>query len=693
MKIFNTCGVEIEIESDDPKLPLRVMVCKSVSGVVDATTLNPDLPGMFGRFAYYLKTLSTVTLYQKVFDNWAIRCLATSAGAPIQVGTTPAYQLNSATAADLLLEFKPTVEGAGAAGLYGHIGLFLFTAWYFLIYSEVGNRFCAPVVDFITDKWMAWPGMMTKWGRVTINPKYLVNAGVPTLPYKMALHVRDLSLTDMAYYDVLGSEHLFVVPTSLSAKKKAEAIAQADYEFVQYYRHQFTNFLRAEFKELLEKIGKGYSKDLGVFELVAVGNGSETTGFFNQTNLGLTFFDYDYLKLAKGFNFPYIRASNTRHKDIWCPNESNAPVIFIAQWGLQVGGKSNIAVTYGGKPDANLIMGKFDDSIMKDQDNKLFRYDNASGNLIFKDCPSEEVGLNFTSPGLHEQDEVAFFLCSYVPLPAPPPPPPPSPARLRIDYLFADNEFAIPTSVALAFWTPAWPDVTPSEAILEQAALNTLILKMRDAPGFMIESQISGMGVGERVDMFGSDEFQSDLVPAEDQADNQIPNTEAVKNQYLRYAYGDVTWKTGQGAEPSILNLCAEGFTSPLRCTWESWPAFLAYIAGSTLVTKAAALQIDIGQYVRKSSNLPAPYKTKPSFNTALSAFRAFGMMEAMVKRLKDCADDLTPSQLTNTQRDDIKATLDGFLHLQASTILLQVGGDRMTNVTIDYALFLKYAY
>ncbi|HXI23452.1 MAG TPA: hypothetical protein VNG71_06220, partial [Pyrinomonadaceae bacterium] len=71
----------------------------------------------------------------------------------------------------------------------------------------------------------------------------------------------------------------------------------------------------------------------------------------------------------------------------------------------------------------------------------------------------------------------------------------------------------------------------------------------------------------------------------------------------------------------------------------------------------------------------------------------AFGILEAIVRRLQDCADDLTPTQLSATQRDAIKNKLDSFLDTQASCWLMQVGLDREAGVKIDYNMFRKYAY
>jgi len=438
--------------------------------------------------------------------------------------------------------------------------------------------------------------------------------------------------------------------------------------------------LKKEFHDLIKTISVDADNNLKIFDFFAVGNGSDTNGLFNATpNLGTAFFNYEG-ELNPGNARPHYKPKRLRDVPLLTEAEARkAPVVFLAQWGLDQA-KSKAAVTICSVPDiANVLRATAsDENYFTSVTTPDFSYDYSTGLLSLKRDPNAEVGLQLTSDRL---DEVVFFVMSYTPVDSPvitPPDP-----RLHIDYRFQDNVFTIPASVssgASRFWSSS-PDVD---------TLKSLIEKMRDDPDFTITASISGQGVGGCVDTFTSAP-QSELMPADDQSDNELDNTTHLDNAIKRYAYGEAIWKSGPGGHGGVLDLCTEGFVSGLRCTFESWSPFQVFIPALGM-TKAQALSAEIGQFLRTSSNLPQ-HADKVSYNTALSAFRAFGMMEAIVKRLIDYACSLPSTDLTANQCNTIVAKLNGFLNDQAQCQLLQVGLDRVTNVTIDYTMFQKYAY
>jgi hypothetical protein len=664
------------------------------------STINPDLRDLLSKFAYYMHDTRKAgvsnfdPLCRDIFDNW-LSIYFGSAPVHISIGADDACQLLPAYASqtDLLNGMRATLRSAGTASLYGYVGLLQFTAWYFLIGSRDGDHFNDHVKEYMSAQCLAWT-WKSLLGRVTVDGNYVYSnwpAQVTnTARFLNSFPVRNLPLETMAGSGFLGDiAMLFNVRGAVVAGTKHSA----NFSFLKFFRGLLEHMLQEEYLCVLETLGTDISKRVLDSNFFAVGTGTTTTGFFGTSGIGqprsgLVFFNYDLERLSDGP--PYCRGKLTRDVPIWqAKADEEPPSFFIAQIGANWAG-STVDVVIDGEPSLNsitiaeapsapprpLLLGSTNDA--------RFTYDQAS-RLLTVDRTSRKVELRFTSvrdpavapPLPPNYDEIAFLTFSFSPPTPPLPTIPANDPRLRVDYLFLDNEFAIPTSASLGFWTAA----------PQQAALNQIILKMRDDPAFTIAASIMGKGIGQRVDVFATDDFNSDLESAPDQADNEIPNNVALANVGLRYAYGDAIWTTPTDGGPGVLNLCTEGFASPLRCTWATWAPFLIPRINLGGVTKASLLLGEIGQYLLQ------PLAPDPSYNVALSSFRAFGMLEAMINRLKNCADHLDPSQLNDAQRDAIKAKLAAFLATQASCALAHLGLDRLAGVTITYSMFQKYAY
>jgi hypothetical protein len=635
-------------------------------------TINPKLPKILERFAFFLDQNSGGTLYQKVFQVWLAAYLEKT-GVTFTVqgsGLNRTYKLlpGLQNSSNLLAEMEASLSKTDGSAPYAYVGLYLLTAWYFLVDSADGDYFSDAVKRYIAMKCLKWNWPISSKKAISIRPKFIRTSNY-TNQFLGQLRVKNYSLTAMTSRSNLGdTDSVFDLPGSLPDDTKAGAIRTASYEFIKFFRSLFVSILNEEYLILLKEIGGDVAKKLNYFRNFGVGNGSGTFGLFGGSRgYGMSFINYDSESVIRP---PYFKPKGARSESVKSVSDAAPPILFLVQWGANDPGPY-VKVSVDGKTDPQKIaVDNAGDSFLADATGKDHVYKKSTGLLTFKNRAIGAIELQFESLG----DETVFLLFSFSSLPTIPPSIEP---KLRIDDLFLDNEFAIPTSKYLAFWT----------SFSEQAALDSLVLKMRDDPTFQIISSISGKGIGVRVDLNGPDEFASDLVSAPDQSDNQTPNSVATGNQGLRYAYGEAIWTTVSG-EPSVLSICTEGYASPLRCTWDNWPPFqLNTQPGFGGDRKIDELQKDIGQFLQSSLGRGA------SYNTALSAFRAFGILEAIVRRLQDCADDLTPTQLSATQRDAIKDKLDSFLDTQASCWLMQVGLDRETGVKIDYNMFRKYAY
>lgn len=688
MKVFSSSNLKTRFKATTQELPLGALTHKTnaSTGEKIPNTVNPDLPELLGGFAYYLQKDADGELYKAILGKWLFPYLKKDPSDPTRPAKfgPPGAQTFQVlpelqTPESLFARIRQSVTELGAAEHLVYVGLYLFAAWFFLVQSvdrksfpnETDRVLSDRVKSYVATKNLEWVLMQGGVPAAKINPNWLHSSGEYTEEFTRQFRVQNFTLGMMRNSINLGNVNaMFVDPASAVAALTESVKNEARVEFLRFFRGQLQDILKQEFLSLLKIIGLETSGKIGDLGLYAVGDGGGSTGFFSIEGFGLSFFDYELVKTEKP---PYVKPQLERTVSIGSGELQALPSVFLAQWGAD-SENSKVTVKTDAITASDIKVQAAGQAYLKTTRTPAFEYDHSTGLLTFnRRLRWVQLTYDTTVPiGDSDWDEIAFLTLRFVP--STPPPAPTADPRLRADYLFADNEFVVPQSAPL--WSSA----------AEQAALKAIVLKMRDDPEFTILSSVWGGGVGRRVDLKGPDEFGSELISAEDQTDNQAA---AAPNQGLRYAYGEAIWKTGAGVEPDQLNLCTEGYASPLRCTWSSWPAFLANVVGGG--RKTDEVFAEIGQRLRPSLG------RGPSYNTALSTFRAFGMLEAMVRRLQVCVFELTGTELDkgeldNDQRIAIHKKLEQFLTEQAACALPQVGLDREAGVTLDYKMFHKYA-
>ena len=121
-----------------------------------------------------------------------------------------------------------------------------------------------------------------------------------------------------------------------------------------------------------------------------------------------------------------------------------------------------------------------------------------------------------------------------------------------------------------------------------------------------------------------------------------------------RYCHGRIYWSPST----CLLWFTAEGFVSPLRCTWDS----------HLVATGNRTLQGTFGQYLLPTS--------QPSYNCVLSAFRAFSICEAMIQAMTTKAAQMASAgDITTAQKDTLIANLNAHLTQQAVGHIQTPGG------------------
>lgn len=647
---------------------------------------NPLMYSLFEDFKTYMANTARGQLYQDVKANWLDTIIPVAPDTP-----------------SLLLAIKTSIIGGGLRSRDGLVGLYLFVAWYFLV-SQPGldaTRFSPRIKAHIREKCKSWEYKAGS-NTVKVNDSFMWDPAILAVE-KYTSHFNNwLSLTatlkghQLPHNLEIGDDNFYVGTSPLSSS----VLGTAKFNFVKCFRDFFQDILREEFQDLLLNIGPELGAAAVRIHTYAVGAGGDSVGFFGQTNLGLSFFGYKGVDMVGNF-FPAFDAQTSQLIDVWSRGEQSTGVVTsFAALGIDPNGHADATVFFDSAPSLTLkASGSIDPYFQVEAGGTPtgYTYDPVGGLVAGDDAGIGCIQLELSVPAAANPEEAAILIVSYVPFPA-------SlnqqfqKQHLRIDFLFNDNDFILPKDKWEVFWT---------DTATHRDALKSIIFGLRDSPNPRIEGFIEGKGVGERVDILW-DELQSDVVSAANQFDDPNADREAINNQGLRYAYGEVSWSDTSGVGGPVLCLQTEGYCSPVRCTWSSWPFFQKNTTDEFLnKKKAAELMTDIG-FCLNSAPDTLDAGTDPSYNIALSAFRAMGMMVAMVERLKKCTLDLAPelhqppglwtdplTQLSKDQAQIIIGKLNDFLENHAKCDLVQVGQvatKRLAGVVIDYEMYQKYA-
>lgn len=636
--------------------------------------INSDLANLFQQFRAYLNGIvdivafasttapSNVLLYHDIQKRWIKQYV--DAGKPL-VPTT-----------DLLTTFRESSPWLKDIQ-FMYVGLYMFVLWYYLVHSAktVNGR------DYLHDKVQAYvTDQCRSWQHVTgIKTVSVLPAFFPSSQFKGSFEVRR-PLEWMLHKDHLGALNrppsLSTYYFSMTGLTRLEQ-AGAALGFIKCFRSQLASVIRDEYLDLLDMIDRSggpqsdmRSRMISMVQL-AFGDGTTTSGLFNKSNFGTLFWNYE-LDLDPHETLGIVTSVEVApmeetERSLWKPDGSSAPrSVFLAEWGAEGPNELRVIPHY----DSALVT-----DLLTNRDLLKFTNTGLTGTSLTGTVPpspypessdrtgsprawsySADTGLlsvhdecvTTLSLKVKTTDEMALLVFTNTLGSPTTVNHPESTVEQRVCFhrKFLDNEFVVAPSDLAALWSSA----------ADMAKTRQIILRLRDNPNSGMKAQVSGGGAGRptRLPAVG---LGSAVESALDQRDNNAPDAE---NEFKRYGYGEVSWWPKFGLEENLLQLTAEGFASPTRCTWETWQTFQAAVTSPpSAATKAATIFTEIGQYLRESVG---PNGLSPSYNTVLSAMRAMGMLEAMVKRLQSRADDLNGSDITNQQCTEIKMELQGYL-------------------------------
>jgi len=217
--------------------------------------------------------------------------------------------------------------------------------------------------------------------------------------------------------------------------------------------------------------------------------------------------------------------------------------------------------------------------------------------------------------------------------------PAPPPISLAASWTYQDNDFAHSDEEILTLFADP----------VTKAKLRLLVDRLAENAAFDMDAEINGWGIG----VLSADPVQSG--GAVKRADTQIDTRfVAAGNPALRYSRVSVHWNTGPKKGPWLW-IIADGFASPLRCTWQEHLKPKDPALGPTFVENT------IGPFV------PPDGMGGRAWNCALSAFRAFGLFVAVIRRINAEIDEmLLDDEISSVDRLAVRGKLQTYMEVSA---------------------------
>lgn len=684
-RIFKTKKPKAKFTATDATLPLGVLIHEfnPTTGKY-GPNVNPNLHLLFAEFARYLDVKTSTELYNDVFNKWIKNFLEKNASdKPIVDGDK--YRLDNINSAALLLtRFDQDRTTSGENIVFMYLGLYFFVIWYLAVKTATGTPaiLSTDIMNYVTEQLMT-----LRRGTLKIAKDFFMDSHRNYTANYLSAFQTNKPLVLLGSLSSLGDiwNHVNGLSSSSSPKLRNDITCAA----VAFFKETIDHVATEELKRLLWYIDADALVGYEDMSALTIGNGSGTIGFFNQESLGIIFFKYrmspDANNDKKPEAFPrYLGIRGIADEYLWCAAErpGNAPAMFIAYIGFN--GIDAASVLF----DANDLQGSrigaktFKIQGMDFKGKNYFPDDKISSTAFVFSAPANVSPKQENTGEIHIKavsglDEITFLLFQHHLFLKRDSPQIPS---VSVAEHFLNNEFGIAMSVWQAYWNTAE----------DEGKVDQIIHAIKNKPATRLIATCDGGGIGRVIEGHEVGVGGPGVAPAPDRSDNGIPDTQAKpENDPLRYSFGEICWHDSFGGQENVVEFTAMGFVSPLRCTWGTW-SFFDGIDPKTGVRKRDTLEADIGKYLRDSLH------KGPSYNAALSAFRAFSILEAMISRLKQRIAILAlpnaPSdkKLTSQEASDLIDRLDTLLN-SASFPVFQPGTKDPTDIVVNYELFHRY--
>lgn len=366
------------------------------------------------------------------------------------------------------------------------------------------------------------------------------------------------------------------------------------------------------------------------FSVLALGEGSGTSAFFDDVNYGLLFFDYKLKPLSSGkisverfqLGVPLVNSSAAANS-----------AVCVAYIGLQrppVGSYPSVRIY--GSDHAGRPLGE---SVVFYATSPAFHLPEAHGHKLKADAVrlSSFSGATGLLGDLGtDTEELAYIVFRHA-IPGAT-----QAFKLNARWELPTNEFHKTSS-----------DVLAEIFAGQDTDLEALVKALAADSAFEVDAFIDGLGIG------GTGSSPWTLARRGNQIDSSWPSDDP---QVLRAGEAELYWYPA-AAGGGWLIFVVHGFVSPLRCTWDTAKA------PDYVLPQYQLMFTEVGQHLPE-------YKGAPSYNCVLSAFRAFALFEAMIERIKLSAKQaVLDGVISSSQQKAIESKLVNYLEQQASCKIL----------------------
>jgi len=416
--------------------------------------------------------------------------------------------------------------------------------------------------------------------------------------------------------------------------------------FITRARALLADVVHEEVIALLEVIDVSLARDYKKTKVLAIGNGDETYGFFGIRNFGILFLQYhldgvpstaDFLtdpEVIKYTETPKLLAYLGVRK-VTDFEVDDAFSVFLAPLGMD----QSFSDLFGGSKDSTRLkaliphvdvelLGSYELSRQRvtlyavengtcrfETDGTAAIYNSAESSISAGDASCTHLTLatntnmrgDIPIPSTDPQrllEELGFFVMPNRVAAAPPT------AEAATYWLLPDNEFYDESKIPQLFETS--PNLYPDlDAVLAELVFNG---------EFKVSATLRGDGIGTILDPSETSVSWQNVIKASKQNDLPKSNTKTGENAQERHARGTMSYFQIGGYR--LLKFDVVGFASPVRCTWKA------------NYSHYPEMKEKIGDYVKDLDE-----KGDPWYNGALSSFRAFGLLMAMIKALLERAE------------------------------------------------------
>ncbi|WP_031235518.1 hypothetical protein [Asticcacaulis sp. AC402] len=416
---------------------------------------------------------------------------------------------------------------------------------------------------------------------------------------------------------------------------------------VEAFHDSITDIVEEEMQWLVSQLGPALSESYGSIRFYGVGDGTETKGLFGLDNYGLCFVKYDLTADGAGVEPAIANVNILMETD---SPRTNASVLYYGLDNNFVSKRSEApkisftAVGIGNiSPASRQCLKPEMCFLLKETDKKLpiGRYPDLPIN--FADNNNKPMTLNAmlsSSGGQGGLEELVYIIFKYSTPPVP---------VLVAENLFGTDDFRVDPASSLQFFTQG----------NAPQALEAMILALKGANNFTftVNSNLAGRGVGQKTPATGA---INTVVSAEVQKDNKDNNDPA-----LRRATASIYVSPDPAGLGMRISFDVAGYVSPSPCSWATWT--------SLSHDQKQDAKTFFGDHLRKSEN------NEPIYNPALSAMRAFAMLDAVTGRIVAAATAMVANgDITAADLTIITNTLNAHVQTEAAARMSQPGTSRI---------------